>query len=170
MAKVIHYYFNAYGYNFGDALGAEIVQRLSSGRALSVDLVRNSRTFNRLRPSGLFGLGSIFDLVSDGDVVWGTGINPSVQDACTKLYSKVSIVAVRGPLTRRYLTERLGVSCPEIYGDPALLLPRLLPGAQARPVRRYGVIPHHFDKPLVDHLKDLCLREHRRWTTASRKE
>jgi hypothetical protein len=63
-------------------------------------------------------------------------INPAAQ-----------MLAVRGPLTRLRALE-CGASCPEIYGDPALLLPRFYsPRAAARV--RLGVVPHYFDKPRI---------------------
>jgi pyruvyltransferase len=38
-----------------------------------------------------------------------------------------------------------GVECPEVYGDPALLLPRFLPTPHA-PRYDVGVVPHYIDK------------------------
>jgi hypothetical protein len=52
-------------------------------------------------------------------------------------------LAVRGPLTREMVIAR-GGECPEVYGDPALLLPQLFP---ITPVRRFpiGLVPHYVD-------------------------
>jgi len=56
--------------------------------------------------------------VDSKTIVWGTGmLKPQ------KLTNKPSkVYAVRGPKTRKILLDS-GISCPEIYGDPALLLP-----------------------------------------------
>lgn len=52
------------------------------------------------------------------------------------------LLAVRGPLTRQAALTS-GVDCPEIFGDPGMLLPRLLPATG----RRSGValVPHFSD-------------------------
>ncbi len=54
----------------------------------------------------------------------------------------IRILAVRGPLTRQRALAS-GVECPPLYGDPALLLPLLLPP----PTHRRGValVPHFSD-------------------------
>ena len=52
--------------------------------------------------------------------------------------------AVRGPLTRKMLMQS-GIKCPDVYGDPALLLPRYFNPPKSCPYR-LGVIPHMVDK------------------------
>jgi pyruvyltransferase len=135
------FYWNAYGNNFGDAIGPEIVREMAGRNIGTVDgnKVGRKRYFER----NLFALGSIFHMVKNGDVVWGTGVNPRYHNP-NKLDS-LDIRAVRGPLTRDYLRERYDLDCPEIYGDPALLLPKLFPGFKRNPRRHYGIIPHFID-------------------------
>jgi hypothetical protein len=60
-----------------------------------------------------------------------------------------TFLAVRGPLT---LARALacGVNCPEVLGDPGLLLATLRPAAQT-PRVGVGIAPHFSDRPhLVD--------------------
>lgn len=52
--------------------------------------------------------------------------------------------AVRGPLTRNRLIE-LGVTCPDIYGDPAVLYKQIYnPDVNKR--YKLGIIPHYTEK------------------------
>jgi pyruvyltransferase len=72
--------------------------------------------------------------------IWGAGLI-SEQSAMRTIPRKVH--AVRGPLTRARLLAD-GISCPEVFGDPAILYSLLY-----RPVLedRYevGIIPHYVD-------------------------
>lgn len=75
-----------------------------------------------------------------GDVsrtVWGSGIQHP-EKLPLDLGSRQKFLAVRGPLTREKLRER-GCECPEIYGDPALLLPRFLDFAPPPARERRGI-------------------------------
>jgi pyruvyltransferase len=85
-------------------------------------------------------------------MIWGTGfISKS---------SKLSIIpkdiqAVRGPLTReKFLRE--GIKCPEIYGDPALLMPRYY-FPKVKKQYKYGIIAHYVDvnNPWVQKYKNI---------------
>ena len=59
--------------------------------------------------------------------------------------------AVRGPLTRKIVTDA-GFSCPEIYGDPAILMPYIYRVSKQIDCK-IGIIPHYVDKKLVSHLR-----------------
>lgn len=128
--------------NFGDMLSPLIVA------ALSRRPVRHER-----RERKLLAVGSVLKWARRGDQVWGTGFM-SPGDACDR---RVRVAAVRGPLTRAKLLD-LGVDCPEIYGDPGLLLPWLyrLPAHAGRGI---GIIPHYVDAGRMAALaKDPALR------------
>lgn len=69
-------------------------------------------------------------------IVWGSGLLrelPVPEDMGNQKF-----LAVRGPLTRASLL-RCGVDCPEVYGDPALLLPRFLDYTPPPPQNRRGI-------------------------------
>jgi pyruvyltransferase len=78
----------------------------------------------------------------DGDTLWGTG---NVSNDLTRFLKgrTVHALAVRGPLTRDRL-QTAGVPCPEIYGDPALLLPRFY-NPKVEKTHALGIVPHHWD-------------------------
>jgi pyruvyltransferase len=156
------YYFNPYGGNFGDALGLAIIQRMTGEDVLAVDLNKRKRT-----GPGIVALGSIFHYVHDGDIVWGTGINPFWQKKMVwgtginsfwqkkKRHRHLDIRAIRGPLSREYIETHLGHSCPSVYGDPALLTAILFPEKTPSPVRRVGVVPHYWDRDATRSFADV---------------
>jgi len=91
-------------------------------------------------------VGSIINCAKPGDIVWGSGISKRTDP----VEPRADYRAVRGPLTRQRILD-LGGNCPEIYGDPALLLPRF--HRAPNPTDRIGIVPHHrdcaqFDFPL----------------------
>lgn len=83
-------------------------------------------------------LGSVLHEVRPSDVVWGTG---AIRSEPVRLPRNAVVLAVRGPLTRKLLSEDV----PEVYGDPALLLPLMLTDT-IEPTYRVGVVPHYVDR------------------------
>jgi pyruvyltransferase len=90
--------------------------------------------------------GSILEYTDAHSVVWGAGIL-SRDDP---IHPGAEFRAVRGPLSRRRALQ-CGCECPEVYGDPAMLLPDLLP-AEAHQRQGIGIVPHLADRAKVSRL------------------
>ena len=112
--------FNDLRWNLGDSLGFVITQYMLSQKDLSIDMeVKKRKHFNCVG-SNVF---SSFQHAT----VWGGG---ALCDPASKKhhflfrypFSKLDFRAVRGPLTRN-LVMKYGHKCPEVYGDPAILMP-----------------------------------------------
>ena len=130
--------------NWGDALNHYLLDRLvGAGRAQYIDIHRQWPVVQGVIRTPIHVMvGSILQHADEHCVVWGAGLMsadmaPSAPPA--------EILAVRGPLTRATL-ERSGIACPGVFGDPALLMPRLYNPAEARQCHRLGVIPHYVDR------------------------
>lgn len=119
--------------NLGDIINPYIIEKLSG----------SPPRFTSSSPR-LIGIGSIIKFAKSGDMVWGAGA-PSRD---TVINPEASYKAVRGPLTRE-LVLAAGGSCPEVYGDPAWILPRIY-SPKIRKTHSVGVIRHftHRDMPL----------------------
>ena len=91
----------------------------------------------------LIAIGSILGAVRHRDTIWGTGLPTASGAWLLRGKRRLHIGAVRGPLTRKAI-EQFDHSCPEVYGDPGLLLPLVHP-AERRPERRIGFVPHKQD-------------------------
>lgn len=123
--------------NFGDHLSRVVVSRHLAARELLLD---ETVTVSRR----LLAIGSILHFARDHDVVWGSGVNGKIDERKHQ-FKELDVRAVRGPLTRNYLMQR-GISVPEVYGDPALLLPALFPTRfQKAPKREYAFVPNLHD-------------------------
>ncbi|TQL44491.1 polysaccharide pyruvyl transferase [Leucobacter komagatae] len=96
--------------NFGDALSPWLAQHIS-GKPVSF-AARHSRSY--------LSIGSILSHAGNESIVWGTGSFGT--ETPSQLATNAEYRAVRGPLTRNIL-ERNKISCPRVYGDPALLVP-----------------------------------------------
>ncbi len=103
--------------NLGDYLSKIVVTHFSPKSQIKNNKKSKART--------LYAIGSILGFRCQNAVVWGSGILDAVPPYIQRLIlSKLDIRAVRGPKTRAVLLK-LGKKCPEIYGDPAVLLPRI---------------------------------------------
>ena len=93
-------------------------------------------------------IGSTIDMLCrENTEVWGAGIIDGTKPLkCTPK----KVYAVRGPLTRKVLLEQ-GVDCPEIYGDPALLVSKYYQ-PEVKKKYKYGFIAHVSNLDKVEHL------------------
>lgn len=109
--------------NFGDLLSPFLVQRLTNKPVKLVHLGSPiHRKFFSLRKTkfSYLAIGSIISRATDMSVVWGSGAFGT--EIKKHLAPHAKYLAVRGPLTRNLLRIH-GIDCPEVYGDPALLMP-----------------------------------------------
>lgn len=126
--------------NFGDHLSHILINNII-GKKIQVTEKKNTKG------KKLFAIGSILHFANDGDVVWGSGINGKYFDKHT--FKRLDVRAVRGPLTRQFLLK-MGIKCPEIYGDPALLMPIFFPEFKVPAIKKqkFIFIPHLHERHL----------------------
>jgi len=118
--------------NWGDALNPVLVELVSGRKAQYLEELHHDR---------YLAIGSVLGTANEHAEVWGSGF---IREHEPLLGRPRAVHAVRGPLSREALL-RQDVECPEIYGDPALLLPRFF---NPQVGKRYavGIIPHYVDK------------------------
>jgi pyruvyltransferase len=126
------YYFKWYDKdNVGDLLSL-----------ITVDFVKeklNLKDTKKDKTIRMFAIGSVIHTAKSDMVIWGSGIRDTQTQPPNVNFD---IRAVRGPLTRKRMMEN-GYDCPEIYGDPALLLP-LFYNPKIEKKYDYTIIPHYY--------------------------
>lgn len=118
--------------NFGDNIGPYLVEKITGMKAVYVSPEENIEHIALV--------GSLLDIPPlNNTIVWGCGFAYEEGTIC----SPKEICAVRGRLSReKYLNSE--IDCPEIYGDPALLLPRFY-NPEIQKKYSLGIIPHVVD-------------------------
>ena len=118
--------------NFGDVITPYLIDKINGKKSVWI--------YSRycFRPY-IVASGSVLKLINKNAIVWGTGII-SQKDIIIK---PREILAVRGPLSRKRLLE-LSINCPEVYGDPGLLLPSFYKPNVSQEYE-LGIIPHYID-------------------------
>ena len=128
--------------NWGDDINDHFI-RLLSGR--EVVIYFNTPVAMALKRPNYLCIGSTLNyLTTPKTIVWGAGV---IDDTLELRAQPARVTAVRGPLTRDYLGAH-GIDCPEVYGDPALLIPYFYKPAptETRPGGRIGIVPHYKDQ------------------------
>lgn len=125
--------------NVGDTLGPVIVDWMLKKR--NIDPMKEvSCTKHLMTVGSIIGRGR-FDTT-----VWGSGILKTVGDNRLERYKKlyrrkIDFRAIRGPFSREVVLKN-GYNCPEIYGDPAVLMP-LIYNPEVECNETIAIILHH---------------------------
>lgn len=125
--------------NYGDLLSKYLYQKITGVKPTWYDPI------NEQSKPHFFAVGSILNFAKSESIVWGSGIINSNHKV-----SNCDYRAVRGPLTRKRIVER-GYHCPEVFGDPGLLLPEFY-NPKIEKKFELGIIPHFGDLKIVKSL------------------
>lgn len=144
------YLFKVKKNNFGDDLNVFFIEKITNKRVIKSEY---SLAVKLLNYESYAVIGSILEFVSQSNkkyIVWGSGFKYSDSIFSTKNIANNKYLAVRGKKTRDRIVAAGGV-CPEIYGDPVLLLSKYYTINNVRKKYLYGIIPHKLDSknPIV---------------------
>ncbi|MEU0314588.1 polysaccharide pyruvyl transferase family protein [Nocardioides sp. NPDC006273] len=126
--------------SFGDQIGPWLIEAITGLPAYNSIGQPNAG-------GALMTTGSLITEMQRPDMtIWGSGlIAPLGNAAVERLRDRKprEVLAVRGARTRNQLVKHLDWDVPEVYGDPALLMPYVLQPGE-RPSERSGlsIIPH----------------------------
>lgn len=126
--------------NYGDLIGAYLVEKISNKRVVWTHPKRRYVS-DMLQPIYLTA-GSILAHANSKCIVWGSGVIQSDQQV-----KRAKFLAVRGPQTRRVLMSQ-GYDVPEVYGDPAILMPKYYT-PNIKKCYKLGIVPHYSDYEIV---------------------
>lgn len=124
--------------NYGDMIGPYLVEKISGLKVVFTHTNKNKWKQALSSTPIYLTIGSILAFSNKHSVIWGSGIINKDQPVVAK-----EILAVRGPRTRQCLLDQ-GFEVPEVYGDPALLLPDFY-HPKVKKKYEIGIIPHYND-------------------------
>lgn len=125
--KTVKLWWMKKGNNFGDLLSPYIFEYFEI-----------PFSFTHKKTADTICVGSIAGLAKDKNYVLGSGI----MRQKVNLNPTAKWKFVRGPYTRKKVLNT-GNTCPDIYGDPALLLPLMT--KESKKEYRLGIVPHFVD-------------------------
>lgn len=122
--------------NFGDALNPWLIKKITGEYPLYAP---QDSYFEKFIVSG-----SILNWADKDTIVWGAGVANSTD----LVNPDATILAVRGKLSQSITHVNRTKSTPNVYGDPALLLPRFY---EPKTTKKYalGIIPHYINQAEV---------------------
>lgn len=120
-------------HNLGDTLSPIIVNYLLKKKGIPFDKHVN-------RTVHLYAVGSVLTAGIQDATVWGSGIlNSTITYRLEN--RKLDIRAVRGPFTKAIL-EDYGYDVPNVFGDPAILMPEIYKPQKYNKKYKYGLVLH----------------------------
>ncbi len=121
--------------NWGDDINWFFLKEIIKRPVFLFDRISLAMRFNF---TNYLVIGSTIDMLCRKNTeIWGAGLIDGSKPLRIK---PKKVYAVRGPLTRMALINQ-GVDCPEVYGDPALLIAKYYqPHVEKK--YKYGFIPH----------------------------
>lgn len=130
------WWFKNEGENFGDAICPFILNKLTEQEVVHSD-----------DPMALASIGSIlFYNFGSPKTIWGSGAISEYHNS--KVVREHDIRAVRGPHSRKRLLN-IGLSCPEVYGDPSILLPLFVDNNSVSKEHEVSFLPHWVDLDIL---------------------
>lgn len=125
--------------NFGDDINVYLLERLTGKKIIPHEMLLFRNIHGKYTC-----IGSVIpNCMNRRTMVWGSGCM-NFELEIGRRQTPQEIKAVRGPLTREYLLKH-GIDCPEVYGDPALLLPKVYQPTATSKRHPVTIIPHHKD-------------------------
>lgn len=127
--------------NFGDKIGPYLAKKITGKEPVNLD--RSS-----ISPP-LVSVGSIIHLINKpGFDIWGSGLIHPINTATYKNLvdnKPRKIHALRGLLTYKEVTQKLGWEAPQIFGDPALLMPKFFTPSKdaSEGSGKIAIVPHY---------------------------
>lgn len=123
--------------NWGDQLNKYLIEKITNKK-----VIKNN--FKKL--PHILAIGSVLSSASSKSIIWGSGFIS--KDAALKT-NDLDIRAVRGKLTKKRLETDFSIECPNVLGDPAVLLPFFYESSHVIKKHKIGIIPHYKDKELI---------------------
>lgn len=127
------WWFNPEPGNFGDWLSPYIVSKILKR---NVKLVSPAQVKSQ-KSKYLVSTGSIAKFANENAVVLGSGISREETELCPS----AKYLSVRGPLTAKVLASQ-GGQAPTVYGDPAIVMPKILPLPKVEKNGRIALVRH----------------------------
>lgn len=132
MIQNLYWYICKAPNNMGDLIAPYLFKKITGQDPIRVS--------SKIGQPFFLSCGSIIGSSNKNAIIWGTGT--MFQNA--KLVKPLKVLAVRGPITRQVLLKN-GISCPAVYGDPGLILPRYYTPNTGGRHYKVGIIPHYSD-------------------------
>lgn len=132
--------------NFGDFMNPFIFESITKKKVKSA-----FKVINFLKKTEIMGIGSIISGDLKNSVIWGSGV---ISNDIKIKEGPKEVLHIRGKYSKKVL-EKHGIKCPEIYGDPAVLLPEIVSPSLIKKFK-LGILIHYYDnnnKFVLDFIK-----------------